>query len=121
MKKKHIIFSVVISMILVALILNVFVMKKFIKSYTIVEIENKGYNSSDIKNIEIKHSYINKILSYNEWKISVEFEKEPNVYFWFTYKDKKILFEGVSSEPMMDKDEAIEFSEKYKRGKLLEE
>ena len=119
--KKGIIFSVLISAIVIGLILNVFVMKKFIKSYTIVEIENKGYNSSDISNIEIKHSYINKILSYNEWIISIEFEKEPNVYFWFTYKDNKILFEGVSSEPLLDKDEVIEYSEKYKQGKLLQE
>lgn len=121
MKKKHIIFGVVILLIVIALILNVFVIKKFIKSYTIVEIENRGYNSSDIKNIEIKHSYINKLLSYNEWRISVEFEKEPNVYFWFSYKDKKIVFEGISSEPMMDKELEIEYSEKYKQGKLLEE
>ena len=120
MKKKHIIFSVVISLIVIALILNVLIMQKFIRSYTIVEIENRGYNSGDIGNIEIKHSYINKLLSYNEWRISVEFEKEPNVYFWFSYKDKKIVFEGVSSKPMMDKELVIEYSEKYKQGKLLD-
>lgn len=71
--------------------------------------------------IDIMHSYINRILSYNEWRISVEFEKEPDMFFWFTYKEGKIIYQGVSSEPMMDKDKDIEYSEKFKNGTLLDD
>ncbi len=109
----------VILLIIIGFKLNVEISKKFIKSDTYVELENRGYNSSDVKNIKIEHSYINKILSYNEWRISVEFEEVPNIYFWFTYRNNQVIFEGVSSKPMLDKESVIEYSESFKKGKLL--
>lgn len=103
-KKKAFIIGVVVLVVIVfALNLNVFVVKKFIKTYTYAELENRGYTAQDVSEIIIKHSYLNRILSYNEWIISVEFKKEPDVLFRFTYRNDKIIFEGVSSEPMLDK------------------
>lgn len=122
MKRKNI-FKIIIIILLVIIILlcmNVFVQKKFIKTYTYTELENRGYTAQDVNQIKINHSYLNKILSYNEWRISVEFKKEPDILFWFTYRDEKIVFQGVSSEPMLDKDEIITYSEKFKNGTLLE-
>lgn len=94
--------------------------KKFIRTYTYTELEYRGYTPQDVSEIKIKHSYLNRILSYNEWRISVEFEEEPDVFFWFTYRDKKIIFQGVSSEPMLDKDSVLDYSERFKKGTLLE-
>lgn len=119
MKKKIIIG--VFAVVLFFLCMNVFVQQKFIKTYTYTEIEYRGYTAKDISSIEIDHSYFRRILGYNEWRISVEFEKEPNVFFWFTYKDNKIVFQGVSSEPMLDKEAIIEYSEKFKEGNLLKQ
>lgn len=120
--KKYILVSFIILLIIfISFTLNVAINKKFIKSYTYVEIENRGYTSSDVSEINIYHSYINKILGYNEWRIAVEFEKEPNIYFWFTYRDKKIIFQGVSSDTLLDKESIIEYSEKFKQGNLLNE
>lgn len=119
-KKKALISGIVVLLIItVALSLNVFVMQKFIKTYTYTEIENRGYTTKDIAEIKVDHSYLRKILGYNEWRISVEFEKEPEVFFWFTYQNERIVFEGVSSEPMMGKESVIEYSEKFKKGILL--
>lgn len=118
-KKVFKIIVVVLLVIIFLLYLNVFVQKRFIKTYTYTELENRGYTSQDISKIKIDHSYINLLLSYNEWRISVEFEKEPDVLFWFTYKDKRIVFQGVSSEPMLDKEEIRDYSEKFKNGTLL--
>jgi len=122
MKRKNI-FKIIIIILLVIIILlcmNVFVQKKFIKTYTYTELENRGYTAQDVNQIKINHSYLNKILSYNEWRISVEFKKEPDILFWFTYRDDKIVFQGVSSEPMLDKEEISDYSEKFKNGTLLE-
>lgn len=120
MRKKTIIVIMGILLVLsVMLCLNVLVRQKFIKTYTYTEIEHRGYTSKDVKCIRIDHSYFRRILGFNEWRISVEFEKEPDVFFWFTFKGGKIIFEGVSSEPMIDKDAVIEYSEKFKSGKLL--
>ena len=110
----------VVLLIIVALCLNVFVQKKFIKTYTFTELEYRGYTAQDVSEIEIKHSYLNRILSYNEWRISVEFVEEPNVLFWFTYRDGKIIFQGVSSEHMLVKEAILDYSERFKNGTLLE-
>lgn len=111
---------IVLIVITVVLCLNVFVQQKFIKTYTYTELEYRGYTAQDVSEIKIKHSYLNRILSYNEWRISVEFEKEPDVLFWFTYRDNKIIFQGVSSEPMLDKEAVLDYSERFKKGTLLE-
>lgn len=119
MKKKIIIIIGVFAVVSFLLCMHVFVQQKFIKTYTYTEIEYRGYTAKDISNIKIDHSYFRRMIGYNEWRISVEFEKEPNVFFWFTYKDNKLIFQGVSSEPMMDKEAVIEYSEKFKKGTLL--
>ena len=118
-KKVLIISAVVLVIIAFALSLNVFIMQKFIKVYTYTELENRGYTAQDVSEIIIKHSYLNRILSYNEWIISVEFKKEPDILFRFTYRNDKIIFEGVSSEPMLDKEEILDYSERFKNGTLL--
>ena len=119
MNKKKIVIAVLL-LVIVGLCLNVLVQQKFIKTYTFTELEYRGYTAQDVREIKIKHSYLNRILSYNEWRISVEFAEEPNVLFWFTYRDDKIIFQGVSSEPMLDKDTILDYSERYKNGTLLE-
>ena len=123
MKRNRIMIGIVIvfMVVLVGLCLNVFVQQKFIRTYTYTELENRGYTSQDVEKIEIKHSFLNRLLSYNEWRISVEFEQEPDVLFWFTYRNNAIVFQGVSSEPMLDKEEILDYSERFKNGTLLEE
>nr|WP_325178432.1 hypothetical protein [uncultured Oscillibacter sp.] len=120
-KKVLIISGVVLAVIVFALSLNVFIMQKFVKTYTYTELEYRGYTTQDVREIKIKHSYLNRILSYNEWIIFVEFNKKPDILFQFTYRDDKIIFEGVSSEPMLDKEELLDYSERFKNGTLLGE
>ena len=122
MKKKVLIRTIIIILLvfIVGLYINVFIQRKFIKTYTYTELENRGYSTQDIREIAIKHSYLNRILSYNEWRISVEFEEEPDILFWFTYRDNKIVFQGVSSEAMLDKETVLDYSERFKSGTLLE-
>ena len=110
---------IIFVVIIVVLCLNVWVQQKFIKTYAYTELEYRGYTAQDISEVKIKHSYMNRILSYNEWRISVEFEKEPDIFFWFTYRDNKIIFQGVSSEPMLDKESVLDYSERFKNGTLL--
>lgn len=44
----------------------------------------KGYEESEIQ-INVKHSVLNIILSYEEWVISVVFNDEPNVIYYYHY------------------------------------
>ncbi len=119
-KKLFMAASMVLIVFIVMLCLNVLVKQKFIQTYTYTELEYRGYTAQDVSAIEIKHSYLNRMLGYNEWRISVEFEQEPDILFWFTYRDNQIVFQGVSSEPMLDKEAVLDYSEKFKNGTLLE-
>lgn len=123
MKKRtfFIMTILIITTLMVVLCFNVFIQRKFIQTYTYTELEYRGYTAQDVRKIEIKHSYLNRILSYSEWRISVEFKKEPDVFFWFTYRDDKIIFQGVSSEPMLDKEMVLDYSKRFKNGTLLDE
>ena len=123
MKRKKLFIATIMVLLLCVgiLCLNVLVQQKFIKTYTYTELEYRGYAAQDVREITIKHSYFNRILGYNEWRISVEFEKEPDIFFWFTYRDNKIVFQGVSSEPMLDKEAVLAYMEKFKNGTLLGE
>ena len=122
MKSKKLFVTIITLLIffIVVVWLNVFIQQKFIKTYTYTELEYRGYMAQDVSEIKIKHSYLNRILSYNEWRISVEFEKEPDILFWFTYRDNNIIFQGVSSETMLDKKDVLDYSERFKNGTLLE-
>ncbi|MBR2489931.1 MAG: hypothetical protein IKB65_00405 [Ruminiclostridium sp.] len=116
--KRMIIALVVIA---VVLCLNVLVQQKFIRTYTYTELEYRGYSAQDVCEITVKHSYLNRLLSYNEWRIAVEFEEEPDILFWFTYRDDQIVFQGVSSEPMLDKESVLDYSKRFRNGTLLDE
>ena len=123
MKRKKLFIATIMVLLLCVgiLCLNVLVQQKFIKTYTYTELEYRGYAAQDVREITMKHSYFNRILGYNEWRISVELEKEPDIFFWFTYRDNKIVFQGVSSEPMLDKEAVLAYMEKFKNGTLLGE
>ena len=111
---------VAITVIFILLLgINVIVQQKFIRTYTYTELEYRGYTSQVIHEIEIKHSYLNRLLSYNEWRISVEFKEVPNIFFWFTYRDNKIVFQGVSADENLSKEDTLDYSERFKNGILL--
>lgn len=120
-KKAFMISAAVLGVIVFALALNVFVTRKFVKTYTYTELEYRGYTARDVREITVEHSYLNRILSYNEWIISVEFKQEPDILFRFTYRDGKIIFEGVGSEPSLGKEELLDYAERFKNGTLLGE
>ncbi|NLW24462.1 MAG: DUF3139 domain-containing protein [Clostridia bacterium] len=99
MKKKR--FKI-IAIILVTVVLicsaYVFMGAKKAEKLTWEYLKAKGYTAEQIKKIDINHSFLNIILSYNEWIIKVEFVDEPNVFYIHTIKDGKIVETGVSGD-----------------------
>ena len=91
--------------------------QKAVEDYIVAQ----GYPVESIKDTEVEHSYLNKALGFDEWRIFSVFEKEPDVAFCFSYRNGEILFHGVRSEPLLPKDKVIEYSEKFKDGTLLED
>ena len=97
------------------------VIKDIIKGRTEDYIILKGYPIEMISKIDIKHSYINRILGYDEWKIKAGFNELPNIDFLFRYHNDEITFEGVVSEPPLDKDQTIQLYEWFENGNILSE
>jgi len=113
-------YFIIISVIIVILLMFSYkiIFGNIIKNKTYDYLESKGYMQEDISNIEIKHSFLNKLLSYNEWRIFVEFKSEPNIIFAFTYRNKEIIKQGVSGTPMPNKDEIMELDRKFNNSEL---
>lgn len=88
------------------------------KTKTYDFLATKGYTEQDISEIEVKHSFVNKLLGYNEWRIFVEFASEPDIIFAFTYRNEEIIKQGVTSSDLLDKDEILEYDAKFHNGQL---
>lgn len=58
-------------------------------------LEYGRYTAEQIKNIDVNHSFLNIILSYNEWIIKVQYVDEPNAIYSHTIKDGRIVETGV--------------------------
>jgi hypothetical protein len=59
-------------------------------------LEEKGYAAAEIQNIDVKHSFLNIILSYNEWTIQVQYADEPDATYIYTVKNGQIKDSGIT-------------------------
>ena len=119
MKKKLKISLGIILVLALAIVSYKLIASNSIKDKTYSHLETIGYTQNDIDNIEIKHSFLNKLLGYNEWRIFVEFESEPNIIFAFTYRDKQIIRQGITSKvTQLDIAEIEEYDSTFDNGEL---
>lgn len=114
--KKNIKFKVFIIFI-VAILAYPFIGKLILENKTREFLQDKGCIKTDIENICIKHSYLNLILSYDEWSILVEFRQVPQINYSFTTKNKDIIFRHVV-DSKKTKEELKVLEEKFLNGDL---
>lgn len=76
-------------------------------------LETYGYTEDDIErvNLDLKFSW------KNEWQIVVEFKKEPNILYWFTYRNNEIIKNWVAAAKIPHK-EFIEYENMFENGEL---
>ncbi len=118
MRKGVAIFLSILMLVLLAGCSNS-VSESQVKEKTYSHLETIGYTQTDIADIEIEHSFANKILGYNEWRIFVEFKKEPDIIFAFTYRDDQIIRQGIKSNiAQLEKEEIYEYDRKFDNGEL---
>ena len=119
MKKKLKISLGIILVLALAIVSYKLIANNSIKDKTYSHLETIGYTQNDIDNVEIKHSFINKLLGYNEWRIFVEFESEPDIIFAFTYRDRQIIRQGITSKvTQLDIAKIEEYDSKFDNGEL---
>ena len=59
-------------------------------------LEEKGYTQQEVQSVDVNHSLLNVILSYNEWNIDIVYTDEPTSTYNFTIKYGKLVESGVS-------------------------
>ena len=84
-----------------------------IQDKTFSYLETYGYTEDDIErvNLDLKFSW------KNEWQIVVEFKKEPNILYWFTYRNNEIIKNWVAAAKIPHK-EFIEYENMFENGEL---
>ncbi len=122
MKKKIIVIFGMMVVFALAIVSHKVVVGNRIQEETYLYLETIGYTQNDIEDIDIKHSFINKVLGYNEWRIFVEFEKEPHIIFAFTYRNDQMIRQGITSEiTQLSKEEIEEYDRRFENGELKNE
>jgi len=96
--KKKIITIVVSILVIIAIACYIYVLSGTKKAETLMweYLETKGYAIEEIDNIHVRHSFLNIILSYNEWIIKVQYADEPNAIYSYAIKDGQIRENGIS-------------------------
>ena len=97
MKKKiFIIVTFILVIIALSCCMYVFMGTRNAENIMWEYLKTKGYTTEQIENIEVSHSFLNIILSYNEWAIKVQYVNEPNAIYIYTIKDGQIKDAGIS-------------------------
>lgn len=82
---------IIVLLILIGLTIYPIFYREIIKTYTKDYVVKQGYPAQAIKDIDISHSYSALLLGYNEWRISVEFKKNPIYHFGSHIKTAKLF------------------------------
>ena len=97
MKRKGFNIAVgILAVIILICFIYVFTGTKNAEKLMQVYLEDKGYTTEEIQSIDVNHSFLNIILSYNEWSIHVRYADEPDAIYIFTVKNGQIEDSGVS-------------------------
>ena len=59
-------------------------------------LDEKEYTQTEIQSIDVKHSFLNIILSYDEWQVAVVYTDEPTSIYYYRIKNDSIVEGGVS-------------------------
>ena len=116
MKKRAIVILAILVILIVTIASYKVIAGNEMKKRTYEFLQTKGYGVEDVLKVEIKHSFINKLLSYNEWRIFVTFKSNPDIVFAFTYRNNEIVRQGVSSTHLLDKDEILDYENQFENG-----
>lgn len=98
-KKKPVIVAAIIIIIVAAIgLVYLWQGMEMVEVQTHSFLLDKGYTNADIVTIEVEHSFVNLILSRDEWTSTVVFVDEPDVQYHFTWEENAIISTGVSGE-----------------------
>ncbi len=96
MKRKGIILAGIVVVIILSCAIYVFTGTKKAEKLMWEYLDEKGYTTTEIISIDVNHSFLNIILSYNEWNITVVYSDEPTSIYGYHIRNDNIVEGGVS-------------------------
>lgn len=97
MKRKGIVITIcIVAVIILSCSIHVYKGTKHADKLMWEYLENKGYSQSEIQSVDVNHSFLNIILSYNEWSIAVVYTDEPTSIYYYHIKNGNIVEGGIS-------------------------
>ena len=97
MNRKHIYLAVgILTVIGLSCFLYVYTGTKKTEKLMREYLDKQGYTAEEIQEIDVNHSFLNIVLSYNEWTIHVRYADEPDAIYIYTNKNGQIIDSGVS-------------------------
>lgn len=58
--------------------------------------EDRGYKQNEINRVDVDHSFLSLLLSYQPWSIKVVFKDEPDAIYYYHYEDGVMSQGGLS-------------------------
>ena len=89
-------FIVMLLFIILGSLSYVYIGKANINHKLEIHLKDKGYEDSEVKSIKVVHSFLNVVLSFNEWVIRVVYNDEPNAVYFYNYKKGSVFQVGIS-------------------------
>lgn len=96
MKRKGIILAGIVVIIILSSVVYVSAGTKKVEKLMWEYLGENGYTTAEIQSIDVNHSFLNIILSYNEWNIAVVYSDEPTSIYYYHLKNDTIVQGGVS-------------------------
>ena len=97
MKRKTTLISLcIVAAIIISCGIYIFAGTKKAEKLMWKHLDDKGYKQTEIKSVDVNHSFLNVILSYNEWNIKVVYTDEPTSVYSYHMKKGQIVEGGVS-------------------------
>lgn len=95
-KKAFIIIIIAVSLLVLSSFVYVSIGTNKIENQMRETLKTKGHSDEDILKVNVTHSFLNILLSYNEWSIMIEYVDEPEVLYFYSIKNSEIVGAGVS-------------------------
>lgn len=95
-RKAFFIAASILAVVILACFIYVFAGTKRAERLMREYLADQGYAAAEIQSVDVKHSFLNIALSYNEWSIRVQYVDEPGALYYYTVKDGQIKAAGVS-------------------------
>ncbi len=96
MKRKSMIVIILVSVLVLSSVMYLWAGTLKAEKLMWEYLGEKEITQAEIESVHVNHSFLNILLSYNEWSIAVVYSDEPTSIYYYYMKEGVIVEGGVS-------------------------